>query len=492
MNSLPIAAWLLFLLITGAAASIATTPLMRLAASNTITRLQDPSKSEDKPETDPPEPVQEEKSDSPPPQESEKPLTKSPPQQKEPKAKPPQSSPAQKPTGEPQPQQKQSGQPPAEPEKTKPTQVDELMPTMPKRPPAEGEVGSQPAPAPADEGPSVESTQSEERIPAPIQAPEPQRSPVQQPPPAVKPDTEQSPTQPEISTEPPAQPEPKPIGPEPPPDESMTKQVREEISREINEFARIFSLPRLIVSVLILLLTFFAAKLLTILLERISQRRTDYAPWLRRIIPFVSFGLWFLTVSIVASIFVQSLLAVILLVIGVVIALGFASHQLLRDLVGGLVIMVERPFQLGDRIRIGNYYGEVKKIGLRSFQLYSTSGSVVVIPNADVMRQSIANANPGTREIQVTAEFLLPDGFDLGEAKRIAFEAAIVSPYVYANKPIEVQVDEIADGQALTKMIVKAYVFDAPYEHLLRSHIIELVKKGLQQRVTNSTSKTNR
>lgn len=272
--------------------------------------------------------------------------------------------------------------------------------------------------------------------------------------------------------------------PEPPAEATSAGRVQKSLSEELAAFTQIFTLPRLILTLLILILTYFAAKFITLLFERMAKRRTEYASWLRRSIPFINLSLWFLAVLVIAGIFAHSLLAVLLLVAGVALAVGVASQPLLRDLVGGIVIVLERPFQIGDRITISGYYGEVTTIGLRSFHLMSPDGSVIIIPNAEIMRQSIANANPGTRDSQITAELLLPANVDIEAAKQIAFEAAVVSPYVYMNKPVEVQVDEEYRSELLIKLIVKAHVLDAQYERQLRSDIVEWARKGFQREIS--------
>lgn len=255
------------------------------------------------------------------------------------------------------------------------------------------------------------------------------------------------------------------------------------ILHQLESVVKIFSLARLILTIIVLALTYFAVKIMTTLLARIVTRRARLAPRLRKFIPLVTFGFWFLAFYfIIVGIFARSPLSILIILGVLALALGIASHQLLRDLVGGLVILLERPFHLGDRVRIGEHAGEVIKIGLRAFHLASAGGEVIVVPNAEIMRQAIANSNPGAVESQVTAELLLPAEVEIETAKKIAFEAAAVSPYFYSRRPITVQVDEEYKSELLTKIIVKAYVFDVRYEQELRSGIIETARRGLQQR----------
>ncbi|MCI0697079.1 mechanosensitive ion channel family protein [candidate division KSB1 bacterium] len=263
--------------------------------------------------------------------------------------------------------------------------------------------------------------------------------------------------------------------------------AEENILRQLEGLASIFSLPRIILTLIVFFVTYFVAKIVTIFLTRIAKRRARLAPKLRKAIPLVSFGLWFFAAYLViVGIFARSPLSIAIIMAVLALAFFFASRQLLQDIVGGLVILFERPFHIGDRIRIGGHYGEVAKIGLRAFRLLAPDGSVVVIPNAEVMRQSIANANPGKTESLVAAELLLPANVDIEAARKIAFEAAAVSPFVYIKKPIEVQVDEEYRDELLTKLLVKAYVFDARYERELRSHIITQARKGLQHQIEKS------
>jgi small-conductance mechanosensitive channel len=203
----------------------------------------------------------------------------------------------------------------------------------------------------------------------------------------------------------------------------------------------------------------------------------------------VSFSLWFAVILIIVQIFTQSLLALVLIITVTALAFAFASQPLLRDLVGGLVILFERPFRLGDRITVGVHRGEVKKIGLRAFQLASPNGALIAVPNAEVLRQPIINASPGMVESQVTIDLPLPQGVGLATAKSIAFEAAVVSPYLCIHKPIEVYVDEQRQSDLRDRIIIQAFVFDAQYERQLRSDTIERARRGFQslRRVNGDT-----
>lgn len=234
------------------------------------------------------------------------------------------------------------------------------------------------------------------------------------------------------------------------------------------------------------LLVLAAAYLLTFFLKRVVHHlvteRVPYAEGVRKLLPVLNLLIWVAAVWIVVSLLLgSSPLSIILLALIAVLALAAASFHFLQDVVGSVVIVIERPFRIGDRVRIGDREGEVIHIGLRSFQVASSDGSVAVIPNSEVLESSVTNTSHGAREAQVSVDVSLPSGFDLNEAKLVATEAAMVSPFTFLKRPVEVEIDQSEQVESLVKVRIKAYVFDVKYSNRLRSDLIERTRKGLEQ-----------
>jgi small-conductance mechanosensitive channel len=142
--------------------------------------------------------------------------------------------------------------------------------------------------------------------------------------------------------------------------------------------------------------------------------------------------------------------------------------------------MFDRPFQIGDKIEAGKYYGEVIKIGIRSTQIVTPDDSTVTIPNSEFMMQYVSNSNSGENNCQVVAELYLPIDIDTERVRKIATEAAQVSKYVYLNKPIVVLFfNEINNERSYIKMRLKAYVSDLSKEFFFKSEMTEIVLKSL-------------
>ncbi len=214
------------------------------------------------------------------------------------------------------------------------------------------------------------------------------------------------------------------------------------------------------------------------LAERNARRRLFY----KRLAPIIRIVLWiFAAYLIVRVIFGISAQGIFAAAAAIGVAVGFAAQDLLKNLFGGLILVFDQPFQVGDKITVGDTYGEVVSIGLRSTRIVTADDNLVSVPNAQVVDQQVANANAGELNCQVVTDLYLPGWADEETAKRIAFQAAASSKYVFLNKPIVVLVSDVFKETFLTRVRVKAYVLDPRYEFLFQSDVTERARAGFRQ-----------
>jgi len=162
------------------------------------------------------------------------------------------------------------------------------------------------------------------------------------------------------------------------------------------------------------------------------------------------------------------------------IALGLAAQDTIKNIFGGIMIIFDKPFQVGDKIQIGEYYGEVINIGLRSTRIKTDDDSIVSIPNSEIMNNSVSNVNSGELNCQVVAEIYLPVDANTTRVREISLEAAKVSKYVYLNKPVSVLFSNaLKEKKSYLRMTLKAYVMDIKYEYVFKSELTEIVIREL-------------
>lgn len=256
------------------------------------------------------------------------------------------------------------------------------------------------------------------------------------------------------------------------------KIVKELAPPPIWEF---FSVGKIIWALIFVIVGYFLIRFTVSLLEKYAEKFTNQRITIKGIIPIVKiFGWIFIIVLIIVGVFRPPAATLIAVSASLGIAVGFASQDIIKNIFGGVIILLDRPFTVGDKIEVGSHYGEVVEIGLRSIRIVTADDSLVSIPNGELMNQSVSNSNTGEANCQVVAEIYLPITVDTKRVRQLANESAQVSKYIYLNKPIYVLFfNEVKEGRSYLKMRLKAYVVDIRYEFAFKSDMTEIVMKQL-------------
>ncbi|MGI9200739.1 MAG: mechanosensitive ion channel family protein, partial [Woeseiaceae bacterium] len=222
------------------------------------------------------------------------------------------------------------------------------------------------------------------------------------------------------------------------------------------------------------LLLRFVDRIVANLGESIAEHRLTF----QRLNAFFHFFVYLMTVVIIVFVSFDIRPEVIALFGGAaVVAVGFATRDLLASLVAGVLIIFDRPFQLGDRVTFGGEYGDVISIGLRSVKLRTLDDCTVTIPNNLFLSEVTSSGNSGHLEMQTVVDFYIGLDQDVHRARELVREAAATSRYIYLPNPISVLAwQEPLDGCIAMKVRLKAYVLDTKYEKdfqtdiMLRAH----------------------
>ncbi len=213
------------------------------------------------------------------------------------------------------------------------------------------------------------------------------------------------------------------------------------------------------------------------LLETLAERRAARRLFFKKLIPVARLVVWSLAVYyVISGVFNVDRTGLLAATAALGVGIGFAAQGIIKNFLGGLIIIFDQPFQVGDKVRVGGTYGEVVSIGMRATRIVTPDDSLVSVPNSQVVEDQVANANSGALDCQVVVDLYLPGWVDVVKAKSIAYEAAANSRYVYLKKPIVVNVKDEFKETFLTHLVVKSYVIDTRYEFALASDVTEAAK----------------
>ena len=165
------------------------------------------------------------------------------------------------------------------------------------------------------------------------------------------------------------------------------------------------------------------------------------------------------------------------------VAMGIALKDVAASVIAGLVLLFDRPFQVGDRVSFNDTYGEIVAIGLRSVRLNTLDDNLVTIPNARFITDVVASGNAGALDMMVVCDFHVALDADLSEAQSLIHEVIVTSRFAYLKKPVSLTVNEVVIAERLALQIrAKAYVLDVHYEKAFQSDVIERASRLFVER----------
>lgn len=98
--------------------------------------------------------------------------------------------------------------------------------------------------------------------------------------------------------------------------------------------------------------------------------------------------------------------------------IGFATKDILNNLLSGVLILWQQPFRIGDYLFVGNNQGKVENIGVRATQLRKDDGELILIPNGDMYSSAITIRGAGA-ERRMILKISIGYDADIGQAKDI-------------------------------------------------------------------------
>jgi len=236
-------------------------------------------------------------------------------------------------------------------------------------------------------------------------------------------------------------------------------------------------------ALLIILLTLVIARLMRRLFTALGTRFTDKRLLINQVGSFVRFGV-FLLGGLAAALTVLKITPEVMLAVGgtLAVAVGFALKDFVSSIVAGLIILVDRPFQVGDRVSFDGWYGEITHIGLRSVKLMTLDDTQVTIPNNKFLTDCVASANAGSVEMMVQMDFFIGLDQDLAGAKTIVTEALTSSRFFSTARPWSVTVSQVfQENYFALRLRAKAYVLDVRFEKAFETDVTERVVEAFAE-----------
>jgi len=210
--------------------------------------------------------------------------------------------------------------------------------------------------------------------------------------------------------------------------------IADEISQQVKDALE--SAPLLLQRVIVGLIVFALGYLITRLVQHLVVRAVRRTPGgttvehaLSRVIAIVGVTLSLLTALSTMGVDIGALIAALGLTS---LAIGLALKDTIENAITGVLLLIQRPFKVGDVIKVSDVTGTVADVAIRTTNIKTFDGLHVLIPNRHVYNEVITNwTYYPTRRVTMTVGVAYDT--DLARAYRILSEAVAAAPGVLAE-----------------------------------------------------------
>ena len=165
-----------------------------------------------------------------------------------------------------------------------------------------------------------------------------------------------------------------------------------------------FSLDGILLFFIVIFISLFLARFLQVLLEKDVLNRLSLSKGMPHTI---SMGLKYVIVitGFFMAFYATSIpMDKVTIILGAFsVGIGFGLQTIFSNIVSGLILLFERPIQLGDTVQVGTLIGNVKSIELRASNIHTFDGAEVIVPNSQLISKEVINwtLSDKTRRMEV-------------------------------------------------------------------------------------------
>lgn len=271
---------------------------------------------------------------------------------------------------------------------------------------------------------------------------------------------------------------------------------------------RSITVDKVATALAILIIGYWLANRLARMIERITVARFGIEESIARIA-----RRWVLFLEVIILVIASMLVVKIPLTVfafmggAVAIGAGFGMQNLLKNLISGLMLLMERPFRPGDLVEVGNIRGHITDIGMRSSHILDANGIETLIPNSTFVEQNVTNWTLSNQSVRIVINVGVAYGSPIREVKKQLLDVAEQHGLVLDEPAPLVLLEDFASDALLFSLYVwvelkpnvswKTIASDlrCMIEHALTEHNIEIafpqrdihldIRHPLDVRVTN-------
>ena len=158
------------------------------------------------------------------------------------------------------------------------------------------------------------------------------------------------------------------------------------------------------------------------------------------------------------------------------VGVGFGLQNIINNFVSGLILLFERPVKIGDSVQVGSDAGMVERIGIRASVLRTASGSELIVPNGNLISNSVTNWTLSSRERIIIIPLNVVRGPDAAHLVALLVSTAVAHPKVLPDPSPQVLAQALGANLSFE---VRAWTHASADWGVVRSELILAINAAL-------------
>ncbi len=128
------------------------------------------------------------------------------------------------------------------------------------------------------------------------------------------------------------------------------------------------------------------------------------------------------------------------------VGIGFGLQNIVNNFISGLILLYERPVEVGDTVEVGKLMGVVKKIGVRASRIHTYDGAEVVVPNGNIISNDLINWTLSDDKRRLEIKVGVAYGSDVNLVMKVLQKVALDHEKVFPDPPPRALFEEFGDS----------------------------------------------
>jgi small-conductance mechanosensitive channel len=164
-------------------------------------------------------------------------------------------------------------------------------------------------------------------------------------------------------------------------------------------------------------------------------------------------------------------------VIGV--GIGFGLQNLASNFISGVILLLERPVKVGDRLEVNDVWGDVKRINLRTTLIETPDNIAIIVPNSKLLENEVTNYSYGDPKIRLRIPVGIAYGSDCDKATEVMKRAARDNERTLDHPPPKTWFREFGDSSLNFELL--CWIPDAAQKNDVISELNHAIDRGFRE-----------